>query len=61
MNITDNYNDFINNTDNEKDDNHIVIKNFLLTIASSILLLCLVSLVIWSFLGIFFSQQLNKG
>ena len=47
MNITNEYDGFINFTDNENENINIIIKYFLAT-CSSIFLLSLIALVIWS-------------
>ena len=48
--ITDDHDSFINYTKNENEDVYYKIKYFLLPIPSSILLLCLISLFIWTIL-----------
>ena len=51
MNITDdNNNTFKNCTDNENDDNIIIIKYLLLSTPKSVILLCLIGSIIWTIL-----------
>ena len=50
INITNGYNDLINCKNNENEDINIIIKYFFLSIQSSIRLLCLFSLIIWTML-----------
>ena len=50
LNVTDDYNSFMNCTINENEDNNIFFKHLLLSIPSSILLLGLFSLIMWTIL-----------
>ena len=50
MNITDEFIDLTIYTDNEIDDINIIIKYLFLSIPSNVLLICLISLIIWTIL-----------
>ena len=61
MNITDDYNVLNNCTNNEKEDKNIIIKYLFLSVSSSLLLLCFISLIIGTLRKPLFSQQLING
>ena len=48
MNISDEYKSFTNGTINENEEFNIIVESLLLSIPSSILLLCRISLITWT-------------
>ena len=57
MNITDEYDTFINCTDNENDDIKIIIKSLILSIPGNVLFLSLIGLVIWKIIEHLFTYK----
>ena len=60
MNIADDYISFTNCTDNENEDNNLIINYLLLSIPSSVLLLYVISLNIWTILKTVITKKSAK-